>query len=449
MSKHLSSVLRIVVVRIVVAGVLVFAFAGRSGAQSPDSMYTRYVTPGWCQASVARLSTIYWRDKRPDTVVYAPLTDSVPTPVKQAVAACAARFTPENTPEPELVALVQVELTLGRDAQAHAAAERLVSLHANDAPEKRGWALLLIARSFLDAKPARLTEGRQYLARLDSLGAPAAELRVLGHVAYGEFAMSRGALPEAAAEYDAAIVAGKAMKSEEQTNRIGMLYMMYDSASEVVALHRGAPAALALIEDAKAKLVPLRPAGVPGFVGNDLQALARLYTAYGQDAATLRPSHWYVASGDTVRPTPGVASLFVLGDANCGALCYRQYATIRRLQATYGSKLQTTMITGTSGFFMNNLVASPTAESDSTGRYFHDFLKLPAGVAASEIGFSRKIDGRRNPKPSVDQANYGRGRDAVLIGQDGKIKAIVNLGPTREKLVADLIAKEMGARASP
>jgi hypothetical protein len=379
-------------------------------------------------------------------VTYAPLTDSVPAPIKQTLVACASRFTPENTPASELVALIQLELTLGRDTQARAAAERLLALHAKDAPEQRAWELLLIARSFIQAKPARLVEGRKYLAQLDSLGAPAAELRVLGHVDYGEFATSRGALAEAVAEYDAAIAASKAMTTEERTNRIMTLYMMYDSASEVVALHRSPSAAHSLLEDAKNGLVPLRPRGTPGFVGNKLAALTQMYTDYGKRASPLHPSHWYVAGGDTLRPRPSVTSLVVLGDANCGALCYRQYATIRRLQAKYGAKLEITMVTGTDGYFMNNLVPK-AAELDSVGHYFLDFLKLPVGVAASEISFTRKIDGRRNPSPSVDQKNYSKGRGAVLVGRDGTVKAVINAGPMREDLLAELIAKDTTTRS--
>jgi hypothetical protein len=433
---------RSVLVRVVCAATLASSVVAVSGAQSPVS-YEHYRTPGWCQAALTRLTTIYWRDKRQDTVVYAPLTDSVPTPVEHALAACTgARFTPENTPEHELIALVQLDLTLGRDEQARAAAEKIIANHARDAASKRGWVMFLVARSFLAAKPARLADGRRYLARLDALGASAGEVRVMAHVDYGEFATSRGALDEADAEYQAAIVASKAMSAAERTNRIGTLYMMYDSASEVTALHRGAPAALAMIEDAKTELLPLRPPGVPGSVAGGFRGLTGLYSWYGKKAEPLEPSHWYGVTNDTVRPKPGVTSLVILGSARCGARCYPQYATIRRLQAKYGSALNTTMVTGTSGYFMNTLVPTPAAESDSAGKYFVDFLKLPAGVAASEIAFTRKIDGRRNSRPSIDQRNYARGRDAVLVGRDGTIKAVVNLGPEREKMVADLIAAD-------
>jgi hypothetical protein len=412
-----------------------------SSAQASE-LYGRYVTPGWCQAALTRLTTIYWRDKRPDTVTYAPLTDSIPTSVKQTLASCASRFTVENTPDHELVALVQLDLTLGRDDQARAAADRLIAMHAGDAADKRGWVILLVARSFLDAKPARLADGRRYVARLDSLSGLAGEVRMLAHVHSGEFAVRTGALADAYRDYQAAIVASKAMSRDERTNRIGAVYMMYDSASEVTALYRGAPEALRMIDSAKRELVPLRPEGTPGSVGAPLQALAQLYGAYGKKAEPLRPSHWYATNGDTIRPRVGVASLVVFGNPNCGGLCYSEYAAIRRLQAKYGAALNTTIVTGTEGYYLNNLVSPPSAESDSAGKYFLDFLKLPVAVAASEITFTRKIDGRRNPRPSIDQQNYERGRNAVLVGRDGLIKAIVNLGLMRERLISDLIAED-------
>jgi hypothetical protein len=52
------------------------------------------------------------------------------------------------------------------------------------------------------------------------------------------------------------------------------------------------------------------------------------------------------------------------------------------------------------------------------------------------------IDGRRNSQPSVDQSHYGKGRNAVLVGRDGAIKAIVNLGLAREQLITNLIAAD-------
>lgn len=417
-----------------------------SGVQSSDTqaatLYERYVTPGWCEAALTRLNTIYWRDKRSDTVTYAPLTDSIPTPVKQTLASCASRFTVQNTPEHELVALVQLDLTLGRDDQARAAADRLIAMHASDAADKRGWVILLVAQSFLDAKPARLDDGRRYLARLDSLSGLAGEVRMLGHVHYGEFAVRTGALANAYSEYQTAIAASKAMSRDERTNRIDAVYMMYDSASEVTALYRGAPEALRMIESANSELVPLRPEGTPGSVGAPLQALTRLYGLYGKKAEPLRPSHWYAINGDTIRPKFGVASLVVFGNPNCGGLCYSEYAAIRRLHAKYGTALNTTIVTGTEGYYLNNLVSPPSAESDSAGKYFLDFLKLPVAIAASEITFTRKIDGRRNPRPSIDQQNYEKGRNAVLVGSDGSIKAIVNFGLTRERLISDLIAED-------
>jgi hypothetical protein len=199
-----------------------------------------------------------------------------------------------------------------------------------------------------------------------------------------------------------------------------------------------------MVEDAKGELVPLRPTGTPGFVGRELEGLTRLYGWYGKKAETLRPSHWYVANGDTLRPKPGTASLVLLGTPNCGGQCYSQYAAIRRLEARYGAALNTTIVTGTEGYFLNNLTPNPSAESDSAGKYFIDFLKLPVGIAASEISFTREVDGRRNVHPSADQEHYDKGRNAVLVGSDGLIKAIVTFGLTRERLVSDLVAADRG-----
>jgi hypothetical protein len=416
--------------------------AAQGGAQQSASPYVRYVTPGWCAAAVERMGQLYWRDKRSDTVVYAPLTDSVPTPARDSAAACSARFTVANTPERELLALVQLELALGRADQARAAADRLIAAQAKETATQRGWIVRLVAESFVDAKPALLTDGKRYLAALDSIGAPAATWRVMAHMRFGEFAFSVGDVPAATAEYDAAIAASKQMSLDERKNNLRLLMNLYAMASEVTGAAQGGTAALQLVATAQTELMQLRPAGSRDAQGilMQIRRLEALYKMYGSKAPQLTASHWYVVKGDTVRPRAGVTSLIYLGNANCGGICYPSYATIRRLQAKYGDALETTVITGTAGYYRNHPTPGMAAESDSVGHYFNDFLKLPAGVAASEVEFSFRPDGRRANRAPENFRNYSRGPSAALVAPDGTIKLMVDIGPRREKLVDDAIA---------
>jgi len=72
-------------------GVLLIAcMTGVLHAQHPTTsldstdVFARYVTPGQCEQAAFRLQRQYWRDKRPDTVVYRPMGDTVPAPVVRA-----------------------------------------------------------------------------------------------------------------------------------------------------------------------------------------------------------------------------------------------------------------------------------------------------------------------------------------------------------------------------
>lgn len=414
------------------------------GAQQPASTdpYAHYVTPGWCEAAAERMDKLYWRDKRPDTVTFAPLTDSVPAPVKDSARVCAARFAVATTPVRELLPLVQLSLWAGLDTQARAAADRLIAAQATETPTARGWIVRLVAESFLDAKPTRLADGRRYLAQLDSLGAPAGEWRVMAHTHLGELRLSLGDLPGANAEYRAAIVGADQMSKTDRMNNLDRLVDMYSAATEVLGAESGGPAAIQFADSALRTVSSLRPAGSPDAMGLTMQfrQLEGLYQLYGSKAPLLTASRWYTAHGDTVRPWPGVASLIVFGSPNCGGHCYPRYATIRRLEAKYGTALQTTMVTETGGYYHNHLTTTLSAEADSTRHYFMDFLELPTGIAVSDVAFSFGPDGRRVNQAPENIRNYSRGPNAVLVGRDGTIKLAVTLGPEREHLIEDVIS---------
>jgi hypothetical protein len=413
---------------------------GDSSTANPPTArdpYARYVTPGWCEAAAARADTLYWRDKRPDTVVYAPLTDSVPASVRETARTCGARFTVATTPVSELLPLVQLSLWAGLDERAREAAAHLLAAQAQATPTQRGWILQLLVQEFLEAKPTRLTDAKRYLAQLDALGAPAGEWRAITHMHMGDLLASLGDIPGADTEYHLGIVGANQMSKDDRMNSLDHLEELYSHATEMVSAERGGAATLAFLDSAYHALAPLRPAGE---IDGLFRYLNGVYRLVGTQGPRLTASHWYTTDSDTVRPRPGRVSLIVWGTPDCGASCYGQYAVIRRVAAKYGSALQTTIVTGTGGFYRNHAMPTPAAESDSTKHYFLDFLNLPVGIAVNEVSFSFRADGRRVDQETKDSRNYDPRPYAAVVGADGIIRFMVKVGPAQEKILDRMIA---------
>lgn len=424
-----------------VAPVLGAQTAGQTAA-SPQDQFARYTTPGQCEQAAIRLTSQYWRDKRPDTVVYAPATDSVPTPVVQAARKCAARFSVESAKERELLDLAQLYILGNQDSLAHAAIKRLLATSREQETVQRGWTISQIAGTFLSAAPRRLTEATQYLAQLEALGKPVATWRMFTQTSFARHYMSVNDLASAVTAGKAAIAASA---DQPQNDRIDWAYSIlsaYASLADPTSVTEGGPAALAILDQMGTAVEPLRPAGT-----KDLEQLmynvkvSRVpYTLFGTTGKPLTADHWYnTKAGDTTFPKSGVATLIVFGFHACSGGCYPTYATLNRLHNQFGSRgLQIVLVGGTSGYYRNRL-AVPAAESDSAGKYFGEFLKLPAAIAIDETEFSKRHDGRRVNAPTENARNYSKGRSAVLVGKDGQVKLVVNALPQREETLKAVI----------
>lgn len=468
--------------------------AQTSAASDP---YARYVRPGQCAQMASRLKDLYWRDKREDTVVYAPATDSVPAPALQAARACAARFSVANVPEGDLLGLIQLYLWTRQDDLAHSATDRLLKLQASQPALQRGWTLYLIMSSYLDARPARLTEARQYLAQLDALGAPAADWRMWAYTESARYEMSINDVQTSYADGAAALAASKQMAKNDRIDRAYEILDGYTAWGEPTALKSGGHAAVHLFDTAATDLLPLRAPGTAGSGesssaadasggmvlqgaggqvvimnpggggmtimsggaqgGGDanadqmqlrqaIRARQVAYTIVDTTGPTLNPSHWYNRGTDTTpRPKAGMVSLIVSVNAGCGARCYPTYSSLRRLYNKYHSAgLQIVLVSLTSGYFRNQPMANPADEAEKVRYYYLDFLKLPdvMGVDETEFSFRAEDHKRMNVAPSAQRA-YFRGRNSAVVGKDGKVKMVANLAPNREDAVSAVIAREL------
>jgi hypothetical protein len=405
---------------------------------APADPFARYETPGQCEQAAIRLNALFWRDKRPDTVVYAPKTDSVPAPVLQAARACAARFTVANVPERELLNLVQLYLWTHQGQLAQAAIDRLLAVEANKPVLDRGWTIEQLVLSLLNATPTQWTAAQKYLAQLDALGAPVATWRLFAHTAVANFTSTLNDRAATIAEARSALAAAHAMSRDDRTDWVYALLTAYKALAEPVARVSGGSAARALFDTAETDLLPLRPTGTREYatLQRALTDARAPYTLFGTTGTTIGATQWYNADADaTHRPKPGKVSLLVFVSSACGGRCYPMYATIRRLQAKYGSSgLDVIFLASTHNYFRNHPMPSPAAESDSTGRYFVDFLKFDVPVALEETHFSRLRDGRLQADPTPNRTAYYRNRSGVLVDRRGIVTVVDTVAPSREHI---------------
>ena len=425
--------------RAVAAAVVAMAGAtvlpAQQAAPRPSDPFVRYTTPGQCEQATYRLMNLYWRDKRPDTLVYAPGTDSLPAPVLAAGRACASRFSVAGVPERDLVDLAQLYILTQQDDLAQAAIDRLLRAQASLPAGQRGWTHYLLGRTLLGARPTRMDAARRHLQQLDALGAPAALYRMLAHTQFADYALTVNDRTTAISEARAALSAGKQMSRTDQLDYVFSTLDAYAELVPPVALERGAAAARALVDTASTALVPLRPPGSQELaqLRARISALRAPYVLLGTKAPKIEANWWYNAGGDTTRPRAGKATIVVFAGPG-GA--FEMQAVVRRLSARYASRgLDVIVATSTRGYFRSQPMPSAAEEAALTGKYFSEHLKLPAAVAVQETPFSfRPTDGRRLNQQTSNNRNFFRGPSAVLIGADGVVRLVANLSPQMEQV---------------
>jgi len=412
-------------------------------APSTADPFVRYSTPGQCEQAAIRLHRTYWRDKRQDTVVYAPATDSVPGPVVQAARACAARFTVAGVQERELLDLAQLYTIANQDDLAQAAIDRLLRAQAARPARERGWTLHLMSASLLDARPTRIEAARKYRSQLDALGTPVAIWRLYAYTKLANHLTSLNNRAAAIAAARTALAASKQMDRNDRLDFVSNLVGAYATLAEPLALEQPASATLALFDTVNADLLPLRPAGSP-----DLEALKGViatarapYSLYGSTGPQLRAARWYNTQGDSIRPRRGKVSLLVF--AHPSIPNYQMYATVRRLHSKYGSAgLDIVVLASTYGYFRNQPTSSPLTEADRVGHYYVEFLRLPAAVAVEQTRFSnRSTDGRRMNEIVANSQSYSRGGNGVLVDKQGRVRMVGTVVPGKEPLWDAVIAE--------
>lgn len=443
----------------IVVGCVMMILVSALSAQRPDTLrststdpydpYLRYIRPGACTQAIVRLDAQYWRDRRPDTVAYAPQTDTLPASVLHAGRACAAHFSVATTPVRDLLSLTQLYLWTGQDTLADAAVERLLAVDATYPILDRGWTVFQLVSSALAVRPVRESVVRQYLATLTALDVAASPWKLMAHTAVARYEMSIGNTEMALLESSAAVTAGAAMEKHDQIDRMPFVLEGYSLLAEARAMHAGGSAALAVFDTALQKLLPVvesDPSEVM-WVKSSIESWRRRFALLGQNASPLKAEHWFPLRIDTTtQPAHGKVSLVVLVNANCGSRCFGTYAAIRRLHNKFQTAgLHIILMSSTAGYF-HEQPTNTAVEVEKIQHYFMSFLKVPGTLAIHETSSVQQPDGRRVDLTWESGRDYFSAGNAVLVGKDGKIRAITTLTPESEATLAGRIAK---AFASP
>lgn len=455
--------------------------AAQSSAPTSNP-YARYTLPGRCVQAAGRLLQRYWRDKHQDTATYHVVADSVPASVVAEARTCATRFNVTTVPVRDLPDLVDLYYWTQQDSLADVAAARLLQapaavLGTQAGWTSRAWRLRLLVLGAVSAHPARLATAEKYLRQLDSLRDPSsAPWQMQAHQALALRLLNNGEVAKGRDAIAAALRAGLAMARSEQIDRVYELVQVYSILAEPTSVLIDGPAAVAVFDSARARLLPLRAPGTGGafdprlasasmdlmqrvFGGGEessprapntdqLQLQAFLtsqqapYNLVSHPAPPVTATRWYPVASDTAaRPRPGVVTLVVRADANCGGFCYSRYAVLRRLDSVFAARgLQIVLLASTQGFFHDHPIPEPTQEADSARKYMFDFLKLPGVLGDEETKFSFRDDGMRLDLLGMTLRDYFKGGDAVVVGRDGVVREVVSLDIFREQMVHDVIA---------
>ncbi len=416
-------------------------------SSSPSNgTYLRYTRPGQCIAAGMRLKRFYWRTRRPDTVVYAPATDSVPKAVLEQIRQCGVRFERATIPERDLLDLARLYTLTGQPERAEAAIERLLAANTTQGEMDQAWTLHLLVASLLGSTPSQPEQAQTYLAKLDALGLSANYAKMGAYSLMARYHLSVGNVAAAHRAATAAVNAGRAMGLNDRLDFARELAGAYTTLAEPTSLIHGALAALDVLDTAASVLSYLPPLSSElAFVQSMLSRNRQPYTLLGKPSVAVHGSYWYNVTTEHAQfPVPGQVTLLVTVESACGGLCFPMYATLRRLHDKYGHQgMSIVLMATTKGYFRNRPQPKPADEAERMRRYWFDFLQLPGVLAVEETAFTRRPDGRRLNETPSNLQNYGDSRSAILIGKDGIVRAAEELGPERERILDAAIAKAL------
>jgi hypothetical protein len=410
---------------------------------APYTSFERYSYAEECAKAVAWNEDMVWATRRRDSVALGRYGNPLDSSAVAAGRQCLARLPTPLTAPRDLLGLGATYLALDNDSAAATAFARAEHDAGALSPERRAWVKTFIIEVYLDAAQPRFAAAATIEKELDALGAMAAIPRMMAHIRLAQAGMRSDSVALWDGEARAAIAAiGRATPEArreyafEAWEGYWLLLRARLRVNDVVG-------AKATVDHFLADIVPVQPF---------LQRRADFANAWikdqGLSAPPIRATRWANVSGpaDTIYPKRGHVTLVMFAGANCGYQCLSPYALIRRLAEQFGASLDVVFMTHTAGYYGARLVA-PDSEMSLIRRHFIDQLHLPVKLAIWKTETRRRDDDVVEPVALPNEEAYHRvpsdDPTIEIVGPDGTCRMFVELTPTREVLIADVIREEL------
>lgn len=405
-------------------------FASRSDSSPVYAapMYSRYREIGQCLAATLRRTSHYWRDKRPDTLVYDPLhTEPLPH-IRDSARVCTAQLpTNQVLSDDALIPALKLALITGESSRIMDITNTIRARIRTIPKAIAAQVLRNMVQSYLDAHPACPDSALAYARLLDSLGPSVAieQLSAYGVIAKFAYTVGDVALSTAMAKETMGFMRASRMSVDDRLDWADPLLESYWLGAKAAALDLRDPQPQRDLDSAMFLFQTELPRANQGAIRSRVLGWQNAYRNLGQVAPPIRGQYWFNTDGDTAAfPRRGVVTFVYASRMPAGIDQYPVFSILRRLGKKFaGQKFQIVLLSFTQGRVYNHLVPNEDHEAESIRRYFLEFLKVPATLAIERSRFSTMESGLRNMAPLVNSRFYAMGPvfDATVIGKDGRV----------------------------
>ena len=409
--------------------------------------FTRYTTPGWCQAAASTASFVERRTLEAQAIL-----DTIQSPqdtigvgmAERVGKMCGAHFAATSVPTSQLTNLIDLALLQQNDTLAQAALVRMLAT-APTLAARNTIRMAVIRRGYLTAQPPRVAAAESLVAQIDRENVSAPLIRLQAHDYLLDFWQRSSDTAHSQHEAEQMLAIGQTLTAPDRRGALkewlGPLWDAYQTLLTVAFVEHpdSMPSVLRAYAAAggEGKLEAADYFGIPVHTTWEQLYQMQLHRPEGYGDMIGKPlppihaTYWFAPGGDSVRPVPGRVNIFLgLGGA---ALANR----VRRWLARYGNQgLVVTYVVPTKGYtcFLGHWKAcfsghplSPAEEGQQDQKYFRDYEQLPVAVAVQETHFQWRPapDGRRIQADTTAFAKfteeYGAEDNVVLAGRDGSV----------------------------
>lgn len=425
---------------------------------SSDSIlpgYARYQSPGQCDPAARRMVQLYWRDKRPDTVVYDPSRTTLSQSGLDSIRLCAARFDVAKLPADQLASMLSLAIWAQQPTLITQVMHRLREPQPSLTPETHAVLLRRAGEAFLMARPANLDSAvvlRDLMRPLEPV-AGIYELILSNEITEFATHVERQDVAAASVKVAIALLQPGRMTADDRADYVRHLVTSQVQAVQVASRRPGITRnTIYAMFDSGASLIRHTSGADPGEIQGRLDHWRSPYAIFGQVPAPVHSTYLY---GDTAAPSlprSGSVTLVYTGTAG-DSRAMPTIAALRRLSNRFSAQgFAEVYLTATTGFFFNQLLARPSDEAELTRKYFLDYLGLPGTLAIERSYFTTNRAGLRRSETPSNRAAYPVVSDYVnceIIGKDGKVKFFGFLTPETERVFVAVINDALADHVTP